>query len=43
MINFHESDIEEATIIISEIYEYDNYNYGYMECELSDTESENSL
>jgi hypothetical protein len=31
MIDFHESDIEEATIIISEIYEYDNYSYGNME------------
>jgi hypothetical protein len=43
MIDFHESDIDEATIIISEIYEYDNYDYGYKENELSDTESENSL
>jgi hypothetical protein len=43
LIDSHESEIEEATITISEIYEYDNYDYGYKENELSDTESENSL
>jgi hypothetical protein len=43
LIDSHESEIEEAMITISEIYEYDNYDYGYKENELSDTESENSL